>query len=230
MLDEVKITMEEARDLVSDQTLWPLVRDFLWNFAPQVHKSWLDGLEVGKSVGLTEAQIADLSSTQAFKRFMLAQLGILPCFHAFPKGDWSRLLLIDGLTLESIAKWLGALACADELRRVTAGATVRELKSTLAGVYPEVFGFTMYFKGMGVVAKSVRDHDAPVSGSGIVAVGTRLLSSLFENVPEPIVSRLKFKFPKSLGGLFGETAPRMDASFVIKLLKLKFPEAYKLCC
>ena len=30
MSNEAKITMDEARDLVSNQMLWPLVRDFLW--------------------------------------------------------------------------------------------------------------------------------------------------------------------------------------------------------
>ena len=38
------VTVEEARNLVADQALWPRVRDFLWDFAPQVHPSWLEDL------------------------------------------------------------------------------------------------------------------------------------------------------------------------------------------
>ena len=41
------IEMDEARALVADDVLWPRVRDFLWNFAPQVHESWLEGMAGG---------------------------------------------------------------------------------------------------------------------------------------------------------------------------------------
>ena len=40
------MTIEEARELVSNRLLWPLMRDFLWDFAPSIHASWLDGLQV----------------------------------------------------------------------------------------------------------------------------------------------------------------------------------------
>ena len=232
--------MDEARGLVSDQTLWPLVRGFLWDFVPQIHPSWLEGLDVedrmsagmGKDFRLSDLLLSREASPR-IKRVILEQFGISPCFHAFPKDDWSRLLLLDGSMLESMAKWLGALACADGLRRVTAGATVRELKSTLSGVYPEVFGFTMYFKGFDVFAEDVEGHDVPVSGNGVVSVGCKLLLALLGGVPDPILSRLKFKLPKSLCDLCvlsGNAGARPDQSFVAKLLKLKFTEAYKLCC
>ena len=44
MQSELPIAMDEARALVSDRVLWPRVRDFLWDFAPQVHESWLEGV------------------------------------------------------------------------------------------------------------------------------------------------------------------------------------------
>ena len=44
MSNEANITIDEARALVADAALWPRIRDFLWDFAPQVHKSWLEGL------------------------------------------------------------------------------------------------------------------------------------------------------------------------------------------
>ena len=144
------ITIEEARELVSDGRLWPLVRDFLWDFAPQVHESWLEDLgretpDERREDETTTSRVSSFMSSPRVKRYVLDSLGVEPVFHTFPKEDGSRLLLLDGKTLESIVKWLGALSCADALRRVTDGATVRELKAALPGVYPEVFGYTMYF-------------------------------------------------------------------------------------
>ena len=92
--------MDEARALVADQTLWPRVRDFLWDFASQVHASWLEG-----SVA---PNYQTLLASPRLKRHILDSLRVTPCFHTFPKGDWSRLLLLDGATLEEIAKWLGS--------------------------------------------------------------------------------------------------------------------------
>ena len=36
------ITLDEARELVGDAALWPRMRDFLWDFAPSIHVSWLE--------------------------------------------------------------------------------------------------------------------------------------------------------------------------------------------
>ena len=127
------ISMEDARALVGDAKLWPRVRNFLWDFAPQVHESWLEPNQLS------------LRDSPRVKRYILDSLGVEPCFHAFPKEDGSRILLLDGATLESAAKWLGALACAESLRRVTSGEVVRKLKSKLRGIYPEVFGYSAYF-------------------------------------------------------------------------------------
>ena len=220
MSNEMNMTIDEARALVSDAALWPRVRDFLWDFAPQVHSSWLEG--VGHS----------LSTSPRVKRFILSSLGVEPCFHTFPKNDWSRLALLDGAMLESIAKWLGAIACADSLRRVTDGKTVRDLKAALPGVYPEVFGYTAYFE---------RDlRDARDGGEGactaehVVSHGFSLIHSLLCDVPGPVISRVKFKLPESLRALLpmdeAEDAPEGAGPVLTKLLKLKFPEAYSLCC
>ena len=128
-----KTTLDEARELVSDAELWPRVRDFLWDFAPQVHESWLEDvcgretMDPGREVG--SSLVSSLSSSPRVKRFVLDKLGVEPFFFDFPRGDWSRLALLDGAALLEIAGWLGALACADDLRRVTDGTTVRELKA-----------------------------------------------------------------------------------------------------
>ena len=224
------IDIAAARSLVADAALWPRVRDFLWDFAPSIHPSWLEEVESLKMKGFNP-QAIKLSNYQTIKLFILSTLGIEPCFHAFPKDDWSRLLLLDGQTLELIVKWLGALACADSLRRVTDGATVRALKAELSGVYPEVFGYTAYFSGFDLSAKNAMDAKNPEE---VVSVGLELLSSLLDACPEPLVTRFKLKLPKKLcerGVANGEKQELISAGGAVKkLLKLKFLEAYRLCC
>ena len=218
------IGIDEARMLVADADLWPRIRDFLWDFAPQIHPSWVEDLEVGAANGVF--QTLKLSDSQTFKRFLLASLGVEPCFHVFPKNDWSRLLLLDGAALESIVKWLGAIACAENLRRVTDGKVVRELKVALSGVYPEVLGYTMYFRD--VAAKNAED------ANDVISAGLEILREIVAGLDFTLKSRLKLKLPKefcALCDLCGkEDARTVESSVVAKLLKLRFPEAHSLCC
>lgn len=224
MPGEINISMDEARALVADQALWPRVRDFLWDFASQVHESWLGGL--------VAPNYQTLLASPRVKRHVLSSLRVTPCFHSFPKGDWSRLLLLDGATLVEIAKWLGAVVCAGDLRRVTDGATVRELKAALPGVYPDVFGYTMYFKGIDLAAKDAKSAKGRMS-EDVVSTGLSIIVSLLDSLPEALSSRLEFKLPKGLCDLCvlcGENERHALDAAVKRLLKLKFPEAYKLCC
>ena len=241
------VTVEEARALVADQALWPRVRDFLWDFAPQVHPSWMEDLLSRRDAEVRSG--GDMESPRV-KRFVLDSLGVEPCFHTFPKDDGSRLLLLDGSTLVSVANWLGALACAESLRRVTSGSVVRELRAALPGVYPEVFAYTMYFKENDFQR---RDAYPPAEGcpqSGcpsrgetqrledeVVSTGYNMLFSAIAGLPASLVSRLKLKLPKSLCDLcvsaplrLKERSSQINLSAVLKLFKLKFPEAYSLCC
>ena len=212
------ITMEDARALVGDAKLWPRVRDFLWDFAPQVHESWLEPKQLS------------LRDSPRVKRYILDSLGVEQCFHAFPKEDGSRILLLDGKILESAAKWLGALACAESLRRVTSGEIVRELKSKFRGIYPEVFSYTAYFKENDFQR---RDAETQRLEDEVVSTGYNMLFSAIAGLPASLVSRLKFKLPKSLCELCvlcGKEECAVSRPAVLKLFKLKFPEAYKLCC
>lgn len=228
-----EIAIDEARELVGSAALWPRVRDFLWDFLPQVHASWLDDLEWREALDAGDeagpSHDAELMSSPRVRRFVLDSLGVAPCFHAFPKEDGSRLALLDGATLLALAQWLGALACAEDLRKVTDGATVRALKAALPGVYPEVFGYTAYFKGL-----ASKDEKTATTADEIQACGFEILASAVSDVPAPVAARLKFKLPKRLGehsGLRGGEGsfPRAFPT-VLKLLKLKFPEAHALCC
>ena len=231
------ISMEDARALVGDAKLWPRVRNFLWDFAPQVHESWLEPNQLS------------LKDSPRVKRYILDSLGVEPCFHTFPKEDGSRILLLDGATLESTAKWLGALACAESLRRVTSGEVVRGLRTKLRGIYPEVFNYTAYFKDLdfqrrdayppaeGCPQSGCPSRGETLSAQRISEDGCKMLFSVLAELPEPLIRRMKLKFPKGLCDLcvsaplrLKERSSQINLSAVLKLFKLKFPEAYKLCC
>ena len=225
--DDKTISIDEARELVADQVLWPRVRDFLWDFAPSIHESWIDGVEQLK---VEELKVAG----PRLKSFLLEKLGVKPCFHTFPKDDGSRLLFLDGATLESLVKWLGALACAEQLRRVTDGATVRSLKAALPSIYPEVFGFAAYFGKWKVESGEWKVNGAN-AGENVVAVGHRILFSILSSLPEQLLRRLELKLPKNTQTSDANLAFEVPVTvfnfqFVSKLLKLRFPEAYALCC
>ena len=230
MSDVKNMTIEDARELVSDRHLWPRVRDFLWDFPPFIHASWLTGLK---------SEVQTLKSSPHVKRYILDSLGVVPCFHTFPKDDFSRILLLDGATLELIVKWLGALACAEPLRRVTDGATVRELKATLSGVYPDVFGYTAYFRGGkeldGLVSKCSGSAGAEgkLNGDFVIKVGYSLLSATVAHLPEPLLHRFGLKLPKAQTSQppdFPTAKLPSQSTNLQLLLKLRFPEAYKTCC
>jgi len=239
------MSIDDARALVSQPALWPRVRDFLWDFAPQVHESWLADIfarsgaaaqrEDERSKSLCgSAALREIQSPRV-KRFILKQLGVEPFFHSFPKDDGSRLALLDGATLLAIIRWLGALACADELRKVTDGKTVRALKAALPGVYPDVFGYTAYFKGLDAVFVSRGDAESQRTEVRVTGTGYEILAAALAGLPASLVLRLKFKLPRSLGAsapLRETKPPPAEAlrSAILKLLKLKFPEAYSLCC
>lgn len=231
MGDTATIDIEKARELVANTVLWPRIRDFLWDFAPQIHESWLDG-SVVKWLGSIHQP--PHRPSWRIKKFILDSLGVEPLFHDFPKDDNSRLLLLDGATIVEITKWIGALALAGELRKVTSGASVRALKAALPGVYPEVFGYTAYFPENAFQRRDAKTLGAQGTEELVVSTGYGILVSTLAGLPAPLVSRLKFKLPQNLcasAPLRLEEKPAQKVfSSIYKLLKLKFPEAYSICC
>jgi len=214
------IDMERARELVADQTIWPKVRDFLWDFAPSIHGSWVDRSES------LDVEKLGINTSSRIKRSLLDSLKVEPCFYDFPKDGWGRLPLLDGTTLESIAKWLGALACADSLRLVTGGADVRELKAKLTGIYPEVFVFSAYFKNL---KPGVEKKDGESLADFAIAVGYGMLFRMVCDLPKEVLLRFRLKLPKTFSQI--KPSPLKASGINLPLLlKLKFPEAYKLCC
>ena len=112
------------------------------------------------------------------------------------------------------------------------GAAVRALKASLSGVYPEVFGFTAYFSGIDLKRKDAetRGEGAP-SAENVVSTGLSMIDALLAPLPEALVSRLKLKLPKDTSAPAPlRSKPEACGKALAKLLKLKFPEAYKLCC
>lgn len=223
MTEAGNITVEKARELVADQLLWPRVRDFLWDFAPSIHPSWIEW-KLGR--------LEDAESGRV-RRYILDSFGVGPLFHGFPREDGSRLALLDGAKLLEIAGWLGALACAKQLRNVVDGGTVRALKAALPGIYPDVFGYTAYFAASGLEAA---DAEVAKGADEIASVGLGIILSRLGACPPALVERVKLKFPHPLVARAAESgrgAPEAagasrDAALK-KLFKLKFPEAYSLC-
>ena len=214
------IDMEEARRLVSDAALWPRVRDFLWDFGPQIHPSRLPA-------GLTTL----VGQSPRVKRFVLDALGVTPVFHDFPQSDNSRLLLLPSDMLVGLAKWLGALSCAAALRRIMDGAKVRALKSALPDVYPAVFSYTAYFRDLEGQEPSRFDG---LSGDdivkGVVNTGYDIVFSFLSSLPDGLVNRLLLKLPDDVVLPQPSNGQTVKPSNLQKILKLKFPEAYALCC
>ena len=211
------IDIEAARALVSDATLWPRIRGFLWNFAGQIHPSWLETVPSARSA-------PSVSSSSRVSRWLLSELEVEPCFHAFPATDGSRLLLLDSETLVSVARWLGAIASADALRRVTRGPDVAALKSALPGIYPDLFSYTAYF------AKSALPPSADPAPGAVQTHGFSLLFSFLSGLPAPLLRRLRLKLPATARLPDRPTVRPPKPQTVNLLLKLRFPEAFSLCC
>ena len=243
--------MASARALVSDRRLWPHVRTFLWDFASQIHPSWLEELE-GHETAAVEREgvslpslVSRLMSSSRTKRFVLSCLHVEPCFYSFPVGDGSRLLLLDAPTLDRVARWLGVLSSAAELRTVTDGTVVRALKAAFPGVYPDAFSFLAYFQ------KEMKEWKLPSLQSGlektedraqraeqwvayVLSRGYALLAGYVSALPAPLLRRLRLKlpvqtpFPADLAQDAGVDAVTLRA-VIEKLFKFKFPEAHQLC-
>ncbi len=217
---DTSIDMETARALVANSVLWGPVRDFLFDFAPQIHPSHLAG-EVWLAGG-------GVPAAPRLRKYLLERLGVEPCFHSFPADDGSRLALLDSATLLAIAGWLGALACSRQLRRVTGGAAVKALKTGLDGAYPAVFAYAAYFHDFPEL--EVAGDDPAGLAAKVVERGCGLLLSLLSDLPAPLASRLRLKLPADLVLPASPDKAAASPQTVLLLLKLKFPEAHSLCC
>ena len=107
---------------------------------------------------------------------------------------------------------------------------MRALKAALPGVYPDVFAFTAYFAALDLAPKGGADVSGEKAPERVVAEGLGLLFARLGACPAPVVARLKMKLPRDLADLCVGKDRSAAAPALKKLLKLKFPEAYSLCC
>lgn len=225
-MDRPVTTLDAARALVASPR-WPAVRTFLWDFLPLVHPARLAPL-APRCPGFDLATPATLPPR--VKTALLAELRVEPAWHDFPATDHSRLLLLPPATLDSIARWLGALSCADALRRVTSGPAVRALKTALPGIYPDLFAFAPYFARHPLAPAAGTADAADPAPAAIPARGRALLLAHLSALPPPLLHRFRLLFPPDAEpapdpALPGPPPPEA----VLLLLKLKFPEAHALC-
>ena len=208
-----EITIQQARELVRDERRWPLVRKFLYGFA-----ALIDDERVVAACGREAVALRGVPRVAAFVRERLA---VSPLFHAFPKDDGSRLLLLPVATFRRLALWLAALANAERMKREIDGGKVRAFRSQLPGVYPEVFRVAPYF------------HKWRLPGTGgtdFAVEGFRLLTTALKGLPGGLLERQRLRFPAALDEGFTPLDAEVGLDLVYRLLELQFPEEHALCC
>ena len=183
----------------------------------------------------------------------LRALGVEPVFHPFPATDASRLLLLSREDYDRLAQFLGVVALAPALRRVTAGADVRALKAALPD-YRESLAFAAYFHRFEALFKrfepAEQAADPAVENSSLVtrhsslsaavpAAGHRLLAAALSDLPPELLLRQRLRFPAGSpadaalareAGSVPEASASGAALAAAKLaLKLSNPQEYTTC-
>jgi len=243
-------SLAEARALVSSP-LWPAVRTFLWDFASLCDPARL-AAALGGSEGAAPRSL-DPRSSPRLARAAERALGLSPFFHPFPAADASRLLLLSREDYDHLALFLGTVALAPALRRVTLGADVRALKAALPD-YRETLAFTAYFRKSEALFQRLAPSDTPATAESVAAAGHRLLAAALSDLPAPLLLRQRLRFPAgspadaALGGANSPSDPQAagsadhsafsiqhsalagDALAAAKLaLKLSIPQEYTTC-
>ena len=207
------VDMKDARAFVRDERIWPRAKRFLFAFAPLA--------DAGRVDAACGAGVAARRGSPRVDAFVCERLGVAPLFHFFPADDGSRLLLLPAETYRRIGLWLAALSRAGELRNVISGARVRELKSALPGVYPEVLKVAPYFHKWRLPA---------ADGDDFAAAGLRYLATALKGLPAGLLERQRLRFPAELDGAFAPLDGDVEFAEVARLMQLQFTEEYALCC
>ena len=262
--------LEEARALVASP-LWPRIRAFLWNFASLCDPQRLTtAFEAPSADGEGQAEGAGDPLVTRHSSLVTAEgllgsprtaraaeqaLGLVPFFHSFPAIDSSRLLLLSREDYDRLAQFLGVVALAPPLRRVTAGADVRALKAALPGVYPEALAFAAYFHRFEALFKRFEAADPPADPAAdnsafsiqhsalpaaVLAAGHRLLAAALSDLPPELLLRQRLRFPEGSpadaalareAGSVPEASASGAALAAAKLaLKLSNPTEYSTLC
>jgi len=235
-MNDSAISLADARPLVASP-LWPRIRAFLWNFASLCDPVRLTAAAGGP--GGAAPRSLDLLDSPRVAVGALRALGVEPVFHAFPATDASRLLLLSREDYDRLAQFLGVVALAPALRRVTAGADVRALKAALPGVYPATLAFTAYFRRHEPLFTQVAPADAAANAETVLAAGHRLLAAALSDLPPELLLRQRLRFPEGSpadaalareAGSVPEASASGAALAAAKLaLKLSIPQEYTTC-
>ena len=234
-MNDSAISLADARPLVASP-LWPRIRAFLWNFASLCDPARLTAAAGGS--GGAAPRSLDLLDAPRVAASALRALGVEPVFHPFPATDASRLLLLSREDYDRLAQFLGVVALAPALRRVTAGAEVRALKASLPD-YPATLAFTAYFRRHEPLFERLVPAGEAANPAAVLAAGHRLLAAALSDLPPELLLRQRLRFPAGSpadAALAREagSAPEASASgaalAAAKLaLKLSNPQEYTTC-
>ena len=232
-MNDSAISLADARPLVASP-LWPRIRAFLWDFASLCDPERLSAAAGG--AGDAAPRSLDLLDVPRVAASALRALGVEPIFHSFPATDASRLLLLSREDYDRLAQFLGVVALAPALRRVTAGADVRALKAALPD-YRETLAYAAYFHRFEALFKrfepAEQAADPAVENSSLVprpsslpaavfAAGHALLAAALSDLPPELLLRQRLRFPVG--------SPADAALAAAKLaLKLSNPQEYTTC-
>ena len=253
-MNEQPISIAEARNLVASP-LWPRIRVFLWDFASLCDPVRVKGVLLNRHPELATRLLSLATADGTLREPRCARaaervLGVTPFLHTFPADDGSRLLLLSREDYNHLAQFLGAVACTSVLRRITAGADVRELKAALPGVYPEAMAFAAYFRRFESLfsqyAPAESGDSSPVSRHSslpevVVSAGHSLVALALSHLPAPLIRRQRLRFPAgdpgylALAGIAVSSASTssqaktaLDAALLA--LKLSNPSEYNTLC
>ena len=205
-MNDSAISLADARPLVASP-LWPRIRAFLWNFASLCDPARLTAAAGGS--GGAAPRSLDLLDAPRVAAGALRALGVEPVFHPFPATDASRLLLLSREDYDRLAQFLGVVALAPALRRVTVGADVRALKSALPD-YRESLAFAAYFHRFEALFKRFEPADPPTDPAAdnsafsiqhsalpaaVLAAGHRFLALALSDLPPELLLRQRLRFP-----------------------------------
>ena len=238
-MNDSPITIAEARTLVA-APLWPRIRAFLWDFA-----SLCDPARLVAALSLGGSGVSPDHLPPRLAREALRSLGLSPVFHSFPASDGSRLLLLSREDYDRLAQFLGVVAFAPALRRVTLGADVRALRAALPGIYPETLAFAPYFHRFEALFASLPGGSGgnaprPLQAEAVSAAGHSLLALALSSLPPPLLLRQRLRFPEgssadvALANLGSGSVPEASASgsalaAAQLALKLSNLQEYKAC-
>ena len=249
-MNDSAISLADARPLVAGP-LWPRIRAFLWNFASLCDPARLTAAAGGS--GGAAPRSLDLLDAPRVAASALRALGVEPVFHPFPATDASRLLLLSREDYDRLAQFLGVVALAPALRRVTAGADVRALKAAVPD-YRETLAYAAYFHRFEALFKrfeaAEQATDPAVENSSLVprpsslpaavlAAGHALLAAALSDLPPELLLRQRLRFPAGSpadaalareAGSVPEASASGAALAAAKLaLKLSIPQEYTTC-